>query len=192
MQCGIMDTDDDISALEEEEEEIALLSHSNLSCELKLSPPEPTVSSPCNSELSCPHTQSLNTSLEEFVSCDSEGKGTFGLNLWFWTKNFCCQFCHVFNSTIIVNYVLQILSEHCVMFSPHSQTYFLIFPLVFCTLLNINSMVCYDLLMQITCIPLFSLLLMTFSQCQKYFDYHKSIVGILNSLMYNLEFNQKN
>uniref|UniRef100_A0A0P4WSJ9 PX domain-containing protein n=1 Tax=Scylla olivacea TaxID=85551 RepID=A0A0P4WSJ9_SCYOL len=67
-----MDTDDDISALEEEEEEVALLSHSTLSCELKLSPPEPTVSSPCNSELSCPHTQSLNTSLEEFVSCDSE------------------------------------------------------------------------------------------------------------------------
>ncbi|KAK8400104.1 hypothetical protein O3P69_003062 [Scylla paramamosain] len=60
------------SALEEEEEEVALLSHSTLSCELKLSPPEPTVSSPCNSELSCPHTQSLNTSLEEFVSCDSE------------------------------------------------------------------------------------------------------------------------
>lgn len=96
-----MDTDDDISALEEEEEEVALLSHSNLSCELKLSPPEPTVSSPCNSELSCPHTQSLNTSLEEFVSCDSEGKGTLALNFYFCTKNFRCQFSHVFRLLLL-------------------------------------------------------------------------------------------
>nr|XP_045610573.1 uncharacterized protein LOC123765829 isoform X1 [Procambarus clarkii] len=69
-----MDTDEDISALEEEEEEVALLCHSNLTCELELShpcsSPEPSCSSPCNSEPSCRPTQSSTTSLEDLLSSD--------------------------------------------------------------------------------------------------------------------------
>ncbi|XP_042210726.1 sorting nexin-20-like [Homarus americanus] len=71
-----MDTDDDISALEEEEEEVALLCHANPSCELELSHPsynpEPTCSSPCNSEPSCPPTQSSTTSRDDLLSSDNE------------------------------------------------------------------------------------------------------------------------